>query len=146
MLAFFNLGQVPSMVFITFLIIPVWVISVMGNYYLGNESFGLSLLLLIPNLIVSLFIAKFLTMPLVHLFGKLDNDYEQSKTLIGKICTVTTSASATKAGQAKIITDGAPLLLNILTTNGTTLQRGDTGMVLEYQQERNVYLVEACLD
>lgn len=145
-LTFFNLGQVPFMVFMTFLIIPMWVISVMSNYYLGNESFWLSLVLLIPNLMVSLFIAKFLTMPFVRIFSELDNDYEQSKTLVGKICTVITSASATKAGQARVITDGAPLLLNVLATDGMSLEQGDSGMVLEYQKDRNVYLVEVYIE
>ncbi len=141
-LGFFNLGQVPFMVFMTFLIIPIWVISVMGNYYLGNESFWVSLLLLIPNLIISLFIAKFLTQPFIRLFGQLDNDMERNMSLIGKICIVTSQASSKKIGQAKIDTSGAPLLLNIQTPEGKSVQSGDTGMVIEYQQDRNIYLVE----
>lgn len=141
-LAFFNLGQVPFMVFMTFLIIPMWVISVMGNYYLGNETFWLSLILLIPNFIVSLFIAKFLTLPFIHLFGKLDHDIEKNKSLIGKICTVITSASDMSIGQARIQTNGAPLLLNVKTPEGMAMKSGDTGMVIDYEQDRHIYLIE----
>ena len=141
-LAFFNLGQVPFMLFMTFWILPVWVMSVLGNHYLGNESLGFGLLLLIPVLVVGLFIAKFLTAPFVRLFGKLDSDVEHNKSLIGSMCTVTSAASASRTGQARIVTNGAPLLLNVQTPDGLNMQNGDTGMVIDYEPQRNVYLVE----
>ncbi len=139
-LSFFNLGQVPFMVFLTFLIIPIWVISVMGNYYLDNTSFGISMLLFMPNLVISLFIAKFLTMPFIGLFRTMDQ--ETGETMIGKICTVTSTVSSGKVGQAKVKTTGAPLLLNVLTYNEVTLQHGDTGIVIDRRKDRNIYFIE----
>lgn len=141
-LAFFNLGQVPFMVFMTFLIVPLWAISVMTNYYLGNQSFILSLILLIPILLVSAFIAKFATQPFVKLFSHLDNNYDRGEKQIGKICTLMTTASNIKAGQARISTSGAPLLLNVVTDDGVSMFSGDTAIVLEYIPDRNVYLIE----
>ncbi|MEK6476602.1 hypothetical protein WJR50_03670 [Catalinimonas sp. 4WD22] len=141
-LAFFNLGQVPFMVFMTFLIVPLWAISVMTNYYLGNQSFILSLILLIPILIVSAFVAKFATQPFVKLFSHLDNNYDRGERQIGKICTLMTTATNIKAGQARINTSGAPLLLNVVTDDGVNLFSGDTAIVLEYIPDRNVYLIE----
>ena len=49
-LAFFNLGQVPFVLFLTFLVVPWWAITVLGNHYLGNESFIFSLAVLVPAL------------------------------------------------------------------------------------------------
>jgi hypothetical protein len=141
-LAFFNLGRVPFMVFMTFLIVPLWAISVMTNYYLGNESFILSLILLIPIFILSAFIAKFTTQPFIKLFNHLENDFDKGERQIGKICTLITTANDLKAGQAKIMTHGAPLLLNVITDEGVSMFSGDTGIVLEYQRDKNVYLIE----
>ena len=141
-LSFFNLGRVPFMVFMTFLIVPLWAISVMTNYYLGNESFVLSSLLFIPIFIVSAFIAKFATQPFIKLFDHLENNFDRGEKQIGKICTLITTASDFKAGQAKIITRGAPLLLNVITDEGVSMFSGDTAIVLEYQQDKNVYLIE----
>ena len=141
-LAFFNLGQVPFMLFMTFWIVPVWVMAVLGNHYLENESLGFGLLLLVPILIASLFVAKFLTAPFVRLFGKLDSDVTHNQSLIGRPCTVTSSASASRTGQARIVTNGAPLLLNVRTPDGLSMRRGDTALVIDYEPQRNVYLVE----
>ena len=141
-LAFFNLGQVPFMLFMTFWIVPVWVMAVLGNHYLENESLGFGLLLLVPILIVGLFVAKFLTAPFVRLFGKLDSDVAHNQSLIGRPCTVTSSASASRTGQARIVTNGAPLLLNVRTPDGLSMRRGDTALVIDYEPQRNVYLVE----
>ena len=139
-LAFFNLGQVPFMLFLTFLVVPWWAITVLGNYYVGNESFIFSLAILIPALLVSLFIAKFLTMPFVRVYQALDQ--EDNTTPVGKICRITSAASPTKVGQAQVTTGGAPILLNVRAYEGSSLLAGDSAMVIEYDAGRNVYLVE----
>lgn len=140
-LAFFNLGQIPVMVFLSFLILPAWGIMIIVNDTLGIESFVWGMLVLIPVLIGSLFIAKFLTLPFVKIFGKLSEEKE-NEVVIGKICEVTIPANGAKVGQALVITKGAPLLLNIFTTQGTEMAKGDRGLIIEYQKERNIYLVE----
>jgi len=139
-LAFFNLKELPLMVFLTFWILPVWVISVLTNYYLNNSSFFVGLLLLLPALIVGLFIAKVLTAPLAKVFAGLSQ--EANETVIGKICTLTSQATSLRVGQARIETSGAPILLNVKTYEGVTLDRGDTGMVIEQQPGHNIYLIE----
>lgn len=139
-LMFFNIGQVPFMVFLTFLVVPLWVISVMGNYYLGNTSFILGLILLIPNLVVSLFIAKFFTTPLVKVFSALDK--ESKEKVEGKICTLLTSASSLKVGQARIETTGSPILLNVMTYEGISMDSGENGMVIERDPQKNIYFIE----
>lgn len=139
-LAFFNLGQVPFMLFLTFLVVPWWAITVLGNHYLGNESFALSLVVLIPALLVSLFVAKFLTMPFVRVYQALDQ--EDNTTPVGKICQMTSGASHAKVGQAQVTTNGAPIVLNVRAYEGRSLLAGDSAMVIEYDAGRNVYLVE----
>ncbi|MEM6845796.1 MAG: hypothetical protein AAF632_26535 [Bacteroidota bacterium] len=143
-LAFFNLGQVPLMVFLTFWILPVWVLTVLGNYYLNNSSFLIGLVVLLPSLIAGLFIAKVLTNPLAKVFGKLNQ--ESNETVIGKICTITSQASYQRVGQARVQTSGAPLLLNVKTYEGVSLERGDTAMVIEQQEGRNIYFIEPYID
>ena len=75
-LYFFNLGQVPLMIFLTFLILPAWTITMIVNSELGISSMLPGLLVLAGALFVSLFIAKFCTMPFVKLFGKMDAEEE----------------------------------------------------------------------
>lgn len=140
-LAFFNLGQVPFMVFMSFLILPVWVISILTNHYLANSSLLMGLLLLVPNLIVSLFIAKFLTMPFVRIFSYLYKDPEQED-IVGKVCTVLLPASSDKMGQAVIKSKGNTLMLNVKTTDNELLAKGRNAIVIEFQKEKNYYLIQ----
>lgn len=141
-LAFFNLGQIPFMIFMTFLIIPAWAIAILVNHTLGISSFLMGSFVLIGVLFLSLFIAKILTTPFIKVFGKLNSANSQDKVLIGKICTVTIMAKANKTGQATVDSGGAPYLLNVITPDGIEMEKGDSGLVLEYLEDKNVYLIE----
>ncbi|EJF10449.1 OB-fold-containig protein [Pontibacter sp. BAB1700] len=141
-LAFFNLGKVPFMVFLTFLALPFWAISILANYYFNDGYTLLGWLYLIPSFIAALFVSKFLTMPFVGVFAALEKKHESAANIIGQICTVILPANGTDMGQAAVKTTGAPLLLNVRTTQGSAVQKGETALVLEYNAENKFYLIE----
>lgn len=140
-LAFFNLGRIPLMVFLSFVFLPLWVGSILANYYTGNTSLLLGLAFLLPLFIGSLFVAKFLTLPFVKLFTALEKDHDSGAVVIGKVCTVMLPATASHLGQASVRIDGAPLMLNVRSTS-TPLAKGDTGLVIDFDAARRCYLVE----
>ncbi len=141
-MVFFNLSRVPFMIFLTALALPIWVICILTNYYLGITTFVGGLITLIPAFIIGLFLAKFITFPFVKLFEHLEKDDKESKSAVGKICITSTEVSENKIGQAKVDTSGSPLLLNIVTPAGITMKNGDSALVIEYLKDRNIYLVE----
>ncbi|QCR21463.1 DUF1449 family protein [Pontibacter sp. SGAir0037] len=141
-LAFFNLGKIPLMVFLTFLVLPLWAISILANYYTNNSSALLGLLYLVPILAVSLLVSKILTTPFVKLFSVLEKEHDSSVTIIGKVCTVMLPATQTDLGQAAVKTDGSPLLLNVKTTRGANVAKGQTALVIDYDEENKYYLIE----
>jgi len=141
-LAFFNLGYVPFMVFLSFVILPMWLISVVLNYYIGNNSFLIGLVLLIPNFIFSLFIAKFATIPFIKIFKKLDNEMKTNENLIGKTCEVVLPVSSKKIGQVEVMHNNSPIRLNAITVAGVELLKGETALVIDYLEDKQVYLVE----
>ncbi|UII23145.1 OB-fold-containig protein [Fulvivirga ligni] len=140
-LVFFNLGKIPFMLFLSFWIIPAWIICINVNHILGNSSFLLGLLVLLGALIVSLFVSKFLTYPFVKLFDQMQSD-RQNDFVIGKICEITITASETKTGQAQVKTEGAPHILSVRTVSDAEMKKGETGLVLEYNQNLNLYIIE----
>ncbi|MBD1395697.1 DUF1449 family protein [Pontibacter sp. JH31] len=141
-LAFFNLGKVPFMVFLSFLALPFWAISILANYYLNNDYALLGLLYLVPSFIAALFVSKILTTPFVKLFATLEKEHETAASIIGQLCTVILPANPTELGQATVKTSGAPLLLNVKTTEGAAVQKGETALVLEYNAENKFYLIQ----
>jgi len=140
-LAFFNLGRIPLMVFLSFVFLPLWVGSVLANYYTGNTSLLLGLAFLVPLFIGSLFVAKFLTLPFVKLFTAMEKDHDLGAVVVGKVCTVLLPATADHLGQASVRIDGAPLMLNVRSTKAP-LAKGDTALVIDYDAHRKCYLIE----
>lgn len=140
-LAFFNLGRIPLMVFISFVALPLWVGSILVNYYIGNTSLLWGLLYLLPLFIGSVFLAKFLTLPFVSLFAALEKDHDGGAVALGKVCTVLLPANADQLGQATVHINGAPLRLNVRTT-GRALGKGETALVIDYDTPRRCYLIE----
>ncbi|WP_400190449.1 hypothetical protein [Hymenobacter sp. B81] len=140
-LAFFNLGRVPLMVFLSFVALPLWVGSILVNYYLGNHSLLLGLVLAVPLFIGSLLVAKVLTLPFVKLFASLEKDQAGSLNPVGKVCTVLLPTSRQHLGQASIRAEGAALTLNVRAASGE-LRKGDTALVIDYDAARRCYLIE----
>ena len=141
-LAFFNLGRVPFMVFLSFLILPFWVIALLGNYYLGTANNYLGFLFLLPAFIGALFMSKILTTPFVKLFGYMEKDHDANSVVLGQLCTVTLPATPTEMGQATVKTTGSPLLLNVKTTGNANVKKGETALVIEYDEKSKFYLIE----
>lgn len=140
-LAFFNLGRIPLMVFLSFVFLPLWVGSVLVNYYTGNASLWLGLVFLGPLFIGSLFVAKLLTSPFVKLFTALEKDHAAGAVVIGKVCTVLLPTTPDRLGQASVRIDGAPLMLNVRST-AAPIAKGETALVIDFDAQRRCYLIE----
>lgn len=140
-LAFFNLGRIPLMVFLSFVFLPLWVGSILANYYTGNTSLLLGLVFTVPLFIGSLFVAKFLTLPFVKLFTAMEKNHDTGAVVIGKVCTVLLPATAEHLGQASVRVDGAPLMLNVRSTKGP-LAKGETALVIDFDAQRKCYIIE----
>ena len=140
-LAFFNLGRIPLMVFLSFVFLPLWIGSILANYYTGNTSLLLGLAFLLPLFVGSLFVAKFLTLPFVKLFTAMEKDHDAGAVVIGKVCTVLLPATADKLGQASVRIDGAPLMLNVRSISAP-LAKGETALVIDFDPQKRCYLIE----
>jgi hypothetical protein len=141
-LIFLNLGKVPFMIVLSFIILPMWAISILVNHYTGNTSFAIALVLLIPNLLVSAFVAKILTTPFVKVFGYLQNDPDKQQ-VIGQVCKVLLPAGSGKMGQAVINNKGNTILLNVKSADGHNIDKGKSAVVLEFNKDKNYYLIQS---
>jgi hypothetical protein len=130
------------MIFLTFLILPLWLFCIIVNDFFGFHSLLPGLLTLIVGFVACMFVAKVLTMPFVKLFDKLDEDKNYSA--IGKICVLRSSIAAGRLGQAEVIRNGggAPIILTVCAPTGVDISRGEKALVLEHQPERSCYLIE----
>jgi hypothetical protein len=141
-LHFFNFGKMPFMVIITVVVMSGWLLSILSNYYLGNGSGWFALAMFIPVLFVSLVIAKILTTPLIPVFKRLDTTAEAID-YIGMVCKLKLPASASKFGQAEVLVDGAPNLINVKTiSDEAPLHTGEEAVIVGKTDDERYFLVE----
>ena len=142
LLIFFNIAHIPLMVFLSFLALPMWFASMALNYLTGNSSFILSLVYLIPIFFVCLFVAKFATTPFVKVFKHLTQGEVSIKSYIGKICRVILVAKEGIKGQAEIKIEGGSYLISTKTLPGVTINKGESGLIIDFDEHDKSYLIE----
>jgi hypothetical protein len=141
-LGFFGIGAVPLTLSVTFLVLSMWSVSLLANHYLHNTSGLIALGMFLPILFCGLIMAKFLTFPIIPLFKKLREQSGQMARALGSACIISSSEATETFGQAEVTTDGAPLTLNVRTTEGETLKKGDEAVVVDYDKDASIYLVK----
>jgi len=142
LLKFFNVGDVPLMVLLSFVAFNLWAISLLTSHYLNPSlSPWVALLWFVPNLLFSLFAAKFLTMPLKHVFSRMKSGIAAPTKIVGQTCVVITSEATPKSGQAMIAQQGSPLKLNVRTKEGVTLTKGDEALVVARNEDDGTYVI-----
>jgi len=141
-LHFFNFGEVPFMIIFSFLSLSMWTFSLIINNLLNNHSWLIALALIIPIFIVCLFITKYVTLPFVAIYNKMK--HEEDTSVIDKICEITLQTTHHKKGQAKVVTGkNNHQLINVLSiSENTILKKGEKAIIIEYNDEKNYYLIE----
>lgn len=147
-LAFFNIGKVPFMIFMSFFALFFWVIGILGNRYIGEGSVNFGLIWFLPNLFVSLLLSKFATQPLRGVFKDQENEFNTSKDILGKICIAKFPVDANSVAQAEVPsqTGGASITIKVRTNEGMTIAKGEKGLVIDYDEEKNIYILEPFFD
>ncbi|NLL06747.1 MAG: DUF1449 family protein [Clostridiaceae bacterium] len=142
-LAFLNVGEIPFMIVLSVFCLSLWTIS-MIIAVLPIVSEGLiNAILIIPNIIVSLFITKAVTHPLKGLFKGVMRDVESDIKIEGQLCTLLSDIKYGRLGQAEIERLGSSILINVkVQEQGETLLKGDKAIVLKKVEDRSYYIIK----
>ena len=142
-LHFFYVGEVPTMILVSILVLSLWTFSILGNYYLNpGGSFLVATPIFIGNLVASAFVMKLFAVPLKRLYVMLNKDYNAPGDVIGRICrVVTTHVAKDKMGQAEVPTKGAPILLNVQSQDEHVFQKGEEAVIVALDDPKGTYLI-----
>lgn len=139
-----GLGAVPLTISFSFVILSSWCVSLLGSHYgaklVGGGGVLLSLAVLVIALVVALFAAALFVKPLAPVFavreGKSNRDY------VGHVCTVTTGHVDNEFGQATIEDGATVLVISVRCDRKDVLSRGSKALVVDFDTNRNAYIVE----
>lgn len=139
-LKFLNIGNVPIMIWVTAFGFLWWATSLLlaAFYDVSTDGGWGTSQLILRNVLIAIAGAKLATEPMRGLFDHTD-DFKPDD-LIGQSCEVTTYEATENNGQAKFITDAAPLLINVRTETGT-LNKGDVAIIVDYDPDNTIYFI-----
>ncbi len=142
-LSFFNIGDMPLMIFVSFFTFPLWAITLIVNDFLGISSFLVGLPVFLGAFVVSLFVAKFLTIPIAKMFRNAKQNTEALDNIVGQVCVAKLPISHDQSGQAEIKVEGTAVLINARTNkDGTIIPKGGKALVIDFDQAGKFYFVE----
>lgn len=139
-LRWFNLGEVPLMVWMSAFAVAAWLTAAVLDRGLSQPTGPDVLAACLRTAGIGFLAAKALTQPLR---GKLKTpEPNTAERMIGRTVIVTTTRADTTQGQASCPAEGAPLLINVRTTAGT-LAKGDAAEIVDYSPDQHVYFIRS---
>ncbi len=140
-LRFFNFDELPLMFMLTGLFFSMWFISVNISHYLQLPNW-IGFLLLIPNLIISLFITKFLTKPIAKVYAMINHKGEETIDFLGRQCIVKSPVAGNKLGQIEVKIHNDVILVQAKGFKGATIGSGETAVIVNVSKDKKYYLIE----
>ena len=145
-LAALGISNVPLSITVSVLVLVSWTLSALAGQWLMplvptlllHLVAGTAVLLL--SLAVGIFVTALLVRPLRGLF--VTHQAIANVSLIGQTCTVRSQRVDPRSGHAEVVQRGANLQIRVWTPTHNRLTKGDTAVILAYDEAANRYRIE----
>src|SRR4051812_22733647 len=144
-----HLRSVPATVVFSLIITFSWLVSVVTMQVVTRSAPALhgpiaSLAVLFGSFVLALPLTSIAARPLAKVFAPKHAPVKSD--FIGRTCVVRTGSVTEKFGEATLHDGGAGLVLRVRIEDGKQLGRGEQALIVEYDAERETYLVEPMRD
>lgn len=142
LLAFLNAAELPFMFVFSILVLNFWIIAML-MYYLPIASGGLvNTVLLIPAMILSMFITKFVSFPLKFILKYSSMQDNRGNEVIGQLCILKCDVKNGRLGQAEIQRDGASTVINVKSEYEVeSFHKYEIALVIRKDIDKNMYYI-----
>jgi hypothetical protein len=147
LLAFVRLRRVPATVALSLMTVFTWLFAVMGAWAVSVTPLLQALpvaltgtVVLGASFLLAAFPASFCAVPLGPLFRVRPARKRQD--LVGRVCVVTTGVVTETFGQAELDERGAPYVLHVRCDAPGGLKKGDSALVVSFDEQRDAFVVE----
>lgn len=140
-----SVGKVPVSFIASTWILTSWLLCMCGEYLLRellttlmpNWTYALSVGVVAP--ISALILTAYIVRPLRRVFER--DRATTSQELVGRQVTITSRTADEKFGRAVALIGGSEIILDVLCRPGVRVIRDDHVVVVDYNSDRNVYLI-----
>ncbi|MGH4137951.1 hypothetical protein [Clostridium sp.] len=142
LLAFLNAEELPFMFVFSILTLNFWIIAML-MYYLPIATGGLlNTVLLIPAMMLSVIITKFVSFPLKVILKYSSMQEDGGSEVIGQLCTLKSNVKNGRLGQAEIKREGASVVINVKSENTVeSFHKYEVAFVIRKDIEKNMYYI-----
>ncbi len=141
----FGLTGVPFTLVISIVLLISWLISIYVQIYVVSllDTVWLYYIVGIISTVVVFFISLPITAIVIRPLRGMFNSVETSTSdhLVGRDGTVATGTVTASFGQARVLNEGAEILLDVRCDPEHTLTMGDKVLLIEYCREKHSYIV-----
>jgi len=141
-LKFFHFDELPLMFILTLVFFTMWLFSINVTHYLSISSPLVGVLLYIPYFIVSLFVVKIFSKPLIYLYSQLNHKGEEAIDFLGRRCTVISRVEKEKIGIVELLVKGDPMKIYAKSNNDEVLTAGTEAIIINESKDKKFYYIE----
>ncbi|MGH4118757.1 hypothetical protein [Clostridium sp.] len=142
LLGFLNASELPFMFIFSVLTLNFWIIAML-MYYLPITIGGVvNTVLLIPALMLSMVITKFVSFPLKVILKYSSMQDDRGSEVIGQLCILKCNVKNGRLGQAELKRDGASVVINVRAEyNLESFNKEQVAFVVRKDIDKNVYYI-----
>jgi membrane protein implicated in regulation of membrane protease activity len=140
-LKFLNLDIIPITFFLTLVLLFTWLINVNISYFIPLP-YWLYFITILPAFVISLFITKYVSMPLRPIFKEINHKGEEVYDFLGRTATLKSTIKDDKLGMIELIISNDPIKLLAKSKDGYEIKDGEKVMIIDEHPERKYYIVE----
>ncbi|MBL7705810.1 MAG: DUF1449 family protein [Taibaiella sp.] len=141
---YINVGKVPFMVVLSVFKFIAWIGTLVSSVALDTFSWGWkSALLLIPIFILTFFLTRLATRPLVKIYRQMGYNGEEAHDLLGRTAVMRSDISGTKIGNAELRISTDLIRINVQSKDGAGIGYNQEVTIVDEIKARNIYIVEA---
>ncbi|RYD99480.1 MAG: DUF1449 family protein [Sphingobacteriales bacterium] len=141
---YINVGKVPFMVVLSVFKFIAWIGTLVSSVALNTFSWGWkSALLLIPVFIITFFLTRLATRPLVKIYRQMGYNGEEAHDFLGRTAVMRAAISGTKIGNAELRINTDLIRINVQSKDGASIAYNQDVTIVDEIKARNIYIVEA---
>jgi len=141
-LEFVNIGKVPFMVVYSTFKFIAWIVTLVSSVAFGLASWGWkSILILIPVFLVTFFITRYATKPLIKVYHAMGYNGEEAQELLGRIARMKSTISGSTIGAAEVKIQSDIIRINVQSKTGDTIPYNAEVMIADESADKKYYLV-----
>jgi hypothetical protein len=141
-LRFFHFDELPLMLIFTLNFFTMWLISINVTHYFGISNPLIAMLLYIPYFLVSLFVVKIFSKPLIWLYSRLNHKGEEAIDFLGRRCVVINDVKPDAAGMVELLVKGDPIKLYAKSNTPETIPAGSEAVIINESSDKKFYFIE----